>query len=298
MKTTLVMGGTTFFGKSLVRHLLQDRYDVTIASRAQTKDPFGDKVKGIQFDRTSLTSMEQAFKAKQYDIVFDQIGYCADDMADACKVFTPRIGHYVFTSSIIVYCDKPDLGKVEEDFDPSPVTCTHGRHPEEIDYMQGKMQAEAYLTQNAEFPFASARFPMVMGLGDPTGRLPALVKQVLDRKPIVIPPNSGQRNYVEADDAGRFLTWLGATSRVGPYNAGSEQWIGPLQMAKLTGQILGIEPIILDDGPDQNRTDYAGPENMTVDVSKAQREGFQFTPFDQWYPKVVEETALGAKHNP
>jgi hypothetical protein len=30
---------------------------------------------------------------------------------------------------------------------------------------------------------------------------------------------------------------------------------------------------------------------MTVDVSKAKREGFEFMPFDQWFPEVVKETA-------
>lgn len=295
MKTALVMGGTTFCGKCLVRHLGAEGYDVTVATRGQTKDSLGDGITRVRFERTNLASMEEAFAGKRYDIVFDQIGYCADDMADACKVFAGKIGHYVFTSSIIVYCDKPDLGKVEGDFDPATVSCSRGRYPDEIDYMEGKMEAEAYLAENATFGFAAARLPMVMGLGDPTGRLEFIVRHILDEKALVIPPDSGLRNFVEVDDAGRFLAWLGTTAQVGAYNAGSDRWIGPVEMTKIAGEVLGIEPVILDEGPECDRSEYAGSEDMTTDVGKAEGEGYEFAPFDQWYRRVVEETALDIK---
>lgn len=291
MKNVLVMGGTTFFGKRLVHYLLKDGCQVTVATRGQTKDAFGDQIERIRFDRTNLTSMKQAFGEKEYDIVFDQIGFCADDMADACEVFSGKIGRYVFTSSIIVYYSSPGLGKVETDFDPLEISYRKGRYPEEIDYREGKEGAEAYLAQNASFPFAAARFPMVMGAGDPTKRMDFLVSRILDRKPIVIPAACGPMNHVEWDDAGRFLTWLGMTSRTGAYNAGSERWIDPAEMTRFVGKILGVEPIILQEGPDSDRSEYAYEFDMTVDVSKSKREGFEFTSFDQWFPKVVKETA-------
>ena len=291
MQNVLVMGGTTFFGKRLVDHLLKDGCKVTVATRGQTKDDFGEQIQRIRFDRHDLASMKQAFEGKEYEIVFDQIGYCADDMADVCEVFSGKIGHYVFTSSIVVYYSSPGLGKVETDFDPLKVRCTKGKYPEEIDYRQGKEQAEAYLAQNALFPFAAARIPGVIGPDDPTKSMNFLVNRILDRKPIVIPADSGPKNHVEWDDAGRFLAWLGKTSRTGAYNAGSEHWIKVVEMTRLAGEILGVKAIIVDHGPDCDRTQYADKPDVTVDVSKAKREGFEFTPFDQWFPKVVKETA-------
>jgi hypothetical protein len=133
---------------------------------------------------------------------------------------------------------------------------------------------------------------MVMGIGDPTGRMDSLIGHILDKKPIVIPPNYGIKDYVSSDDAGRFIAWLGTTFRIGAYNAASDSWIDPIEMTKLAGEILGIEPIILADGPD-----YADEPDMTMDVSKAKRDGFEFTPFEQWFPKVVKETALAIKRN-
>jgi nucleoside-diphosphate-sugar epimerase len=297
MKTTLVMGGTKFFGKCLVGYLLKDSYDVTIATRGQTKDSFGNQVDRIEFDRTDLASMEQAFNGKKYDIVFDQIGYCGASLADACKVFAGKTGHYVFTSSNVVYSLRPVLGLIEADFDPLKTTCTGDRFPEDVDYCEGKRQAEAYLAQHAPFPFAAVRFPMVMGLGDPTGRLDHLVGHILDKKPIVIPANYGIKTYVNANDAGRFLIWLGTTRRTGSYNAASDNSVDPIEMTKLAGRTLGIEPIIIDQGPKEDHTDYAEAPDMTIDVSKARQEGFEFTPFEQWFPTDVKETALAIKNN-
>lgn len=291
MQNVLVMGGTTFFGKRLVHHLLRDGYKVTVATRGQTKDAFGGQVQRIRFDRHDVASMKEAFEGKEYDIVFDQIGYCADDMAHACEVFSGQIGHYVFTSSIVVYYSSPGLGKVETDFDPLGVRCSRGKYPEEIDYRQGKEQAEAYLAQQASFPFAAARIPGVIGPDDPGKNMNFLVSHILNRKPIVIPADSGLKNHIGWDDAGRFLAWLGMTSRTGAYNVGSEHWITVAEMTRLAGEILGIEAIIVDHGPDSDRTKYADKPDVTVDVSKAKREGFEFTPFDQWFPKVVKETA-------
>ncbi|CAN7742153.1 NAD-dependent epimerase/dehydratase family protein [Paenibacillus sp. LjRoot56] len=44
----LVLGGTAFFGRRLVRLLLGDGHDVTIATRGQTPDDFGDAVTRIK----------------------------------------------------------------------------------------------------------------------------------------------------------------------------------------------------------------------------------------------------------
>lgn len=298
MKTVLVMGGTTYFGKRLVRYLLKAGCNVTIATRGKTNLPYRDQVQHIQFDRTCLASMTQRFSGKQYDIVFDQIAFCSDEVASVCKVFSGNIGHYVFTSSVAVYLTSPGLGKVETDFDPLGVHCVEGRYPKQVGYVTGKQQAEAYLAQNATFPFAFARIPMVMGMGDPTERLGFLVKRILNKKPIVIPPDCGQMNFVESDDAGRFLVWLGATSRTGIYNAGSDSWIKPAEMTELAGKILGIEPIIHHQGRNSHRTEFAYECDLTVDVSKAKRDGFEFTSFDQWFPRIVKETAQMIIENP
>ncbi|MGC5324310.1 hypothetical protein [Brevibacillus sp. SYSU BS000544] len=60
MKSAIVLGGTLFFGKHLVQDLLDFGFEVTIATRGKTPDPFGDKVKRIQLDRVQRETVEAA----------------------------------------------------------------------------------------------------------------------------------------------------------------------------------------------------------------------------------------------
>ena len=291
MKNVLLMGGTNFAGKYLIRHLLNQNCHVTIATRGQAEDSFGAAIHRIKFDRTNLDSMQNAFADKQYDVVFDQIGYCAASLADACRVFAGRTSKYVFTSSNAVYHDMNKRGIVETDLDPLQVEYRPGRYPDEVNYHAGKQQAEAYLANNAPFPFASARIPIVLGVEDPLKRVDFLVRRILEHQPILISPDCGLVSFIEVDDVGRFLAWLGLSGVTGVYNGGSERCIDPLEMTNFMGRILGVEPITVTEGSADDRPDYASPGDKSMDVSKARQDGFEFTAFDQWFPRVVKETA-------
>ena len=48
----LVLGGTRFFGIHMVNDLIEKGHDVTIATRGNTPDDFGDSVSRIRFERT------------------------------------------------------------------------------------------------------------------------------------------------------------------------------------------------------------------------------------------------------
>ncbi len=290
-KRVLVMGGTRFSGKRLVHHLLLDGHDVTVATRGNVRDTFHDEVRRIHFDRTHRASMESAFKDQPFDIVFDQIGYSAEDMASACQVFAEHIGLYVFTSSSNVYFGAPKLGVVESDFDPMQDPTPVQGSPGETTYDVGKRLAESYLAHHAPFPFTTVRLPIVLGPGEPKKRIELLVGRILDRKPIWIPPGCGKMSYVDWDDAGRFPAWLGTTGRTGIYNAGSERGIDPAELTRVAGRILGVEPILVDHGEYEQKPTFVRPFALTMDVSKARKEGFVFTPFDQWFPSLVRDTA-------
>ena len=50
MKNILVLGGTRFFGRKLVDLLVEDGHKVTILTRGQSGNPFGDKVEHLTAD--------------------------------------------------------------------------------------------------------------------------------------------------------------------------------------------------------------------------------------------------------
>jgi nucleoside-diphosphate-sugar epimerase len=232
--------------------------------------------------------MEAAFGDSRYDIVFDQIGYAPDDIADAVEVFSGKIGRYVFTSTGSVYGSGDRF--VESDFDPMSIDPGTGRFPD-IPYGEGKRKAEAYLFQKAPFPAAAARLPIVIGPDDVTNRFQFHVERVINKKPIVVPFPRGKMAYISADDAGRFIAWLGLTGKEGIYNGSSRYALDAAELTERVGQALDIKPIILEEGPESDISPYATTDNFVLDPTKAESAGFHFTPFDEWFPVAIQEAA-------
>lgn len=111
----LVLGGTRFFGKHLVWELLGRGHEVTIATRGKTPDMFGDRVKRLIVDRTNMEDMKRVFAYQYYDVVYDDIAYCAGDVQSVMEA----VGHrrYVMVSTMSVY-DELHFQMVESDFKP------------------------------------------------------------------------------------------------------------------------------------------------------------------------------------
>lgn len=56
----LILGGTRFFGIHMVDELLSEGHQVTIATRGNVKDHWGERVERIILERTDADSMKQA----------------------------------------------------------------------------------------------------------------------------------------------------------------------------------------------------------------------------------------------
>lgn len=287
---TLILGGTGFIGRRLVSHLMKAKCEVTIATSGKTPNYFGDEVSTIIIDRFNSESMKAGFPANAYyDIVFDQIGFGPDDISKVLQAFDGKIGHYIFTSSAAVYVGL-GRGGPEENFDPASVEPRQGGI-EDLGYPEGKRSAEAYLFREASFPFAVARFPIVIGPDDTTGRLQFHINRILNGQEIVIPSPSESQNYVWVDDAGRFLSWLGLNHKVGIYNGASSPRLDATELVEEMGRILGRKPKIMNHGEKSAVSPYYLETEIGVDVAKAENDGFHFTPFGTWFENVVRETA-------
>ncbi|MEM0155377.1 MAG: NAD-dependent epimerase/dehydratase family protein [Thermoplasmataceae archaeon] len=284
----LVFGGTGFIGRRLVENLLRENWDVTIATSGKSQNPFGDTVSTVVVNRYEETSIEEKLSSPPYfDIVFDQIGFCPNDMKLMVDFFHKRIGSYVFVSSAAVYADKRGTVR-ESDFDPMAL---HIRNEpaSALGYNEGKRNAEAYLFQNATFPVSAARFPNVIGYDDSTTRFQKEVFRIRDRKRFNIRKRGVLRNYVWVEDAGRFLFWLGTNRKSGSYNAASPDSISAESLLSEIGKSLGIEPqISIDPGMDSS-TPYYRDEELVLSTKKAESEGFNFTPTNEWLDSEVKK---------
>jgi len=238
----LVLGGTAFFGRRLVRLLLGDGHDVTIATRGQTPDDFGDAVTRIKVDRTNQDAMMEAFGNCYYDVVYDQICFNPQDAKIALEAFGNRVKRYVLTSSMAVYNSK-DTEITEDDFTPEQYV--YVLEVEKYDYAEGKRQAEAYFFRNATFPVVAVRVAMVVsGTDDYTGRFDYYVKHVAEHKSIGVLEVEHPITYVTAWDAAEFLHFIGAKSDfVGPINAANSGYLSIQELCYEIGDCLNTTPL-------------------------------------------------------
>ena len=68
----LVIGGTRYFGIHMVNKLLEQGYNITIATRGKTPDSYGDRVKRIIIERTNEESMRKVLQGKYFDVVIGE----------------------------------------------------------------------------------------------------------------------------------------------------------------------------------------------------------------------------------
>ena len=115
----LVIGGTRFFGYTVVQRLIEKGHSVTLFNRGQTPDDFGDTVERLHGDRNDHARFIDLVKKRRFDAVIDMIAFRAEDTEAAVNALGGKTGHFVHISTGAVYLvtrDYPTPLK-EEDFD-------------------------------------------------------------------------------------------------------------------------------------------------------------------------------------
>ncbi len=287
MKTALVLGGTRFFGVKLVQSLLDKGVSVTIATRGNTPIPFPE-VDSIQFDRNNVESFQSAFEGRQWDAVFDQICYSSNDACNAIDVFENKTKKYIFTSTLSVY-DLHDRELNEDDFDPYSYPIKLGE-TDDFTYQEGKRQAEAVLFQKASFPVVAVRFPIVLGENDYTKRMVYYINKVIAEETIYLRNLEADISFINEDEAGKFLSWIGSTDFQGPINACTNGTVTLREfltyIEEATGKKAKVE-ISLDD---EKETPYAISSTWTLSNRKASDLGFQFENMHEWLPELIKKS--------
>ncbi len=279
-KKILVLGGSKFFGKLMVGCHLEAGNQVSLATRGLLDDGFGDTVDRICIDRTSADSLSSQLGKKDYDIVYDQIGYCSLDAKNLHRALSGKIGKLVFMSSGAVYYPngKPEGANEnqqplrEENFDP------HHQAYEihnacQMSYGEGKRESECYYHQQLSYPVASMRFPIVIGPTDYTRRLLNFMKNIAEGKSMKLKPANTMLSYISGHDAGRLLYWAGVNDISGPINGASEK-ISLGDLIQLAAQITGGDASIQDGSGEEEC--HMIDRSSWLDPSLAQSAGFKY----------------------
>ncbi|WP_233277371.1 Rossmann-fold NAD(P)-binding domain-containing protein [Paenibacillus durus] len=291
-----MLGGTRFFGKRLVERLLEDAdNDVTIVTRGNAADPFGERIHRIHMDRTNPEMLASAALNQSWDIVYDNICYSPDEAAAACRIFEDRAKRYILTSSLSVYDPRPEI-LTEDLFDPKAYPVRGGGR-DDFSYQEGKRLAEAVFFQQAAFPVAAVRFPIVLGEDDYTKRLHFHIEHIRREEPVGIPNRQARISFIRSDEAADFLLWLGRSELTGPVNACSEGSFTINEMISIIEGAAGKKAVIREKTADEHMSPFGIPQSWRMDTAKAQTAGFSFLTLADWFPELVNVLNRTYDHN-
>ncbi|MFB6839317.1 NAD-dependent epimerase/dehydratase family protein [Streptomyces sp. NPDC056361] len=293
----LVIGGNRYFGKRLIALLRESGHHITVLNRGSSTAPAG--IEQIIADRNDESSLESALAGRTFDVVVDQVCYTPRQAEIALRVFGPRTGRYVMTSTVEVY-----------EYEDSPVPVTESAldletvhvdtslpwdDPDFLDthYGEGKRQAEAVFATGSPFAWTSVRVAHVLGgTDDFTGRLDHYARRVRTGEPIAVPVVNHPATYIYVEEIASFLAWTVASHFTGPVNAHSH---GPLTttdictaIEQLTGGRATFHPVEVGEV-----SPFSFTRSYGMDNSRATSLGYSFTHSAEWLARAVAETVGG-----
>lgn len=289
MGKALVLGGTRFFGVQLVEALLGKGFEVTVATRGNSTDSFGERVNRVVVDRLDGRDMQKVFNGTEWDIVFDQICYSSQEAIDAINVFTAKTKKYVFTSSKSVYENKSgDKGFTEEDLNPFEYKLNVGPK-EDFSYGEGKRQAEAAFFGRAPFPVVAVRFPIVLGINDYTERLNYYIRKVRDQEDVHFVNLEAAMDFISEEEAGDFLAWIGQSDFEGPINATSNGHVKMGELLECIEEKVEKSAKVVATTEEESGSPYNISETWLVSNEKAKFLGYEFRDLKEYLPGLIGE---------
>ncbi len=279
----LVIGGNSFFGKKLVKNLIDEGEEVTLLNRGNKDDGFGDKVNRLKCDRTDQEALVKIIGNMNFDVIYDQVCFDYKTAKAACEVFEGKVGHYIFTSSMSVY--GPGVDMKEEVFDPSKHSISE-HVDSQTNYGEAKRQAEVGFDEYAKFSCTFVRFPIVIGSDDVTRRIHFHIENIKNKRAIKLPNLEAKMSFISSDFAAKSLAKLKSLPAQGPLNIASNK---PMSLKRLM-EIIENETdgeLIVDENGEQSP--YGIKKDWYMDVGKLNELGLKGEEFENWFPGVVKE---------
>ncbi|TDB78425.1 NAD-dependent epimerase/dehydratase family protein [Micromonospora sp. KC721] len=179
----LVLGGSWFVGHAVVSAALEAGWDVTVFNRG-TSAGFHPSARPLRGDRTRPTDIVALAAAGHWDAVIDTSGYVPRNTLDVASALAPKVGRYVFMSTVSVYRDWPvkplsersDVLYCPPDAGPDYGTDTEDG-PTQYGYQKAGSEAAAVAAFGADRT-TILRPGVVLGPREYVGRLPWWLRRV------------------------------------------------------------------------------------------------------------------------
>ena len=296
MRRTLVIGGTLFIGRALVRRLLERGDDVTILHRG-ADNPFAGQTREVRCDRNDVEAITSAVRGGDFEVVFDNVydwarGTTAAQVEAAARACGDSLQRYVFMSSLAAY--GTGLDHAEDD----PLAPADDPDP----YCRNKADTERMLLGSADIPAVTLRPPYIYGAENPFEREQFFWDRLTANRPIIV-PGDGSRlmQFVLVDDLVEAALQASETGS-GAYNIANPTAVTQSEVVEALAVAAGVQATI--EFVPRNRLEALGGGQfeppfyfgqyfdmppISQDISKARRElGFAPTSFDEGLRRTFE----------
>lgn len=298
----LILGGTRFIGRALTLRLLDEKHEVHLLTRTPEHAAFAPTAIVHPGDRREPASLASA--AGHFDVVYDFLGFDAEDARVASFALAGRCNRLVHLSTGSVYwvAAVRNCPWIEAD-GTLPLRDRATCDAAEFDYGVAKRECEqAYREAAARDGFRPVfvRAPVVSGPGDYRKRDLFWVHRLLQGKPLIL-PDGGHNvfNHVYVGDLVEMLVRL-ATADAEPceaFNAADRVFTTLREYVGRLASIVNREPRFADvprakiaaAGLDDRSFYFADTLSHVLDNRKAEsRLLMSFLTPDRWMPPTVD----------
>jgi len=269
----LVLGGTGWLGRAIVRDLIAEGADVTCLARGDSGDvPGGARL--IKVDRRAAGAYESV--RGEWDEVIE-LSYEPDLVGPALDVLADGAAHWTLVSTVSVYAsnDEPDADESASLVEPVDLS----------EYADAKVAAERSSAARVGSRLLIARPGLIVGAGDPSDRFGYWPARLSRGGPILVPMSEGRS--VQVIDVGDLAAWIGGVGRagstgvvnaVGEVVAMGEFFRSVISVTGYDGELVEVEDEVL---LAQDVHYWAGPRSLPLwlplsDASFARRSAQAF----------------------
>lgn len=304
MSAILVLGGTRFIGKALVRRLATEGHEVHVLTRpAHAGIARACGATTVHAGDRRDAALLKTVASRRFDAVFDFLGMDGEDARLAVGSFAGNCERFVHLSTGAIYWvqDATRCPWVESD---DKIRLRDRAHcdADEFDYGVAKRDAEAVYRAAARdgFPATIVRSPVVSGPGDIRQRDLYWVRRLLSNRPCLL-PDGGRNvfNHVYVDDLVELLARVGLDRTLEPglaINACDRVFTTLRDYVSWFAEVLDVRPefaevpraAIANAGLHDRSFFFADTKSHVLDNRAAEtRYGPIFRTPDAWIPPTV-----------
>ena len=238
----LVIGGTGLISTAIVNHLIEKKFETIVYNRGARAVRYDStRVTEVHGDRHNYAAFASQMAELKPDAVIDMITFDPETALHAVEVFSGKVTHYLFTSTVCVYGGPVTRIPTLED-EPHKPTGEYGRNKSAAE----KIFMHAHAKNG--FPVTMFRPSHCYGEGAPRldiwGYRGALMSRLREGKPVIVPGDGHglwQPGHV-ADMAKGFVGALGRDVTKGKaYNIVGDEVMTWSEFHQRAARVLGAE---------------------------------------------------------